>query len=135
MKILIMITLCVFITFSLTGCEMTDEQKAEVAKQNKENVKLYEQIKVLREKLKSGELTVLEFEQAYKSVRAQIDSNLDTIGAIQGAGVSTWEVVGYSALNLVMLIFGRGLPSKGPLSFIRAWAGGTVRDKKKAKSG
>ena len=134
----------------VVGCELTDEDKQEIQRLNKENIELGFKIKELGESLadslrqiekqvSQGVLTQGDatakftrlkesFMLIKKEAEDQVSDNITSISNIKQKGVSSSEIWLYTAGNILFTLLGRGLPSKGPLSGLRKMAGGTLRE-------
>ena len=120
---LLILTLC-----SLVACgQMTDEDKTVIADLAKENVEQVKIIAELKTKYERGELGEDDLKKAIDIAETLINKNLEITNGIKAKGVSTTEIILYSVGNALLAFFGRGLPSKGPFSFVRTLAGGSTR--------
>jgi len=118
-----------FGVFCLSGCKLTEDQKARISAAQAENVVLVKELAALKKKFEAGTLSSKEMMDAVNKVQSSISDNLKVINDIENEGneVSKTEVIAFSVANFLWTMFGRGLPSKGPLSFIRSITGGSVR--------
>lgn len=126
-------TLMIILCLLVAGCfdSISPEDKKIIADKNVENVALAKEIKDLTDRIKSGDtdVNVKEVMTALEKAKDKLTENKEVISTIAAKeGVSTSELVFFSLGNMALTLFGlRGLPSKGPFSFIRRLMGGSNR--------
>lgn len=117
--------------FGFTACEKLSEEDKQVIKELQSDLLTYTNfVKELEEKYKQGKIGEKEFIMLKANTEALIHNTTAKVKELEDTGIDGWTI-GWEFLKTLVITFAtRGLPSKGPLSIIRVWAGGTTRDKK-----